>query len=330
MRPILNKQAVVVDGLKIAKRVLEQAGKRIDDVREKFDLSHEPRLSIIYAENQPDIESFLRQKKKSWEISGSKSSMAIDTIDLSQIKIDRKHDIENLIKGMNSDARTTAVQLYLPLKTISSYDEIADILHSISPLKDVEGARPSKYLEILREPLENTDNLVLPSIYLAVYEVLKEYGVSTKGKRGLLIGQQFSSIYSLSGLFGKLGMIHSLWGMPFEDDFQAKHPHKYEELKHLLSESDVIISGFGRSGFIPEDCVKKGSTIIDLAINFDPKTGKIGGDFVSQNLLEKVNLITPVPKGIGPITTAMVFRNLALLYENQANLKFANRNKVFI
>ena len=135
---------------------------------------------------------------------------------------------------------------------------------------------------------------------LAVLEIINHYKIDTN-KNILLIGY--------SDLIGK----------PLNTYFKEKNivcticNSKTENLKEHTLKADIIITAVGRKNLITEDMIKNNTVIIDCGIV--KINGKIYGDIDFNNVKGKCKLITPVPNGVGPITTAMVINNLLLLYK---------------
>lgn len=88
----------------------------------------------------------------------------------------------------------------------------------------------------------------------------------------------------------------------------------------MTRQADILISAAGRRGLITADMVKEGAVVIDVAMNRDPDTGKFTGDVCFDEVKDKVSHISPVPGGVGPMTRAMLMRNVLTLAKNHMGL----------
>lgn len=181
------------------------------------------------------------------------------------------HSIENL--------ETDGVVVQLPLP--EHIDEVA-VLASIPKEKDVDVLNGGEF----DAPVSG-----------AVFEILNSCEVELSGKSIVVVGE---------GKLVGLPVIDSLKKRGL--DFTAVSIETPEEEKlNLIKEADVIISGAGDPHFIKEDMIKKRVVIIDAGTS--EKAGKLEGD-VDPACVNKASLITPVPGGVGPVTVAILFKNL--------------------
>jgi methylenetetrahydrofolate dehydrogenase (NADP+)/methenyltetrahydrofolate cyclohydrolase len=81
----------------------------------------------------------------------------------------------------------------------------------------------------------------------------------------------------------------------------------------MTRQADILIVAAGHPGLITPDMVKTGAAVIDVAMNRDPATGAFTGDVCFDSVKEKASYITPVPGGVGPMTRAMLMRNVLTL-----------------
>ena len=83
-----------------------------------------------------------------------------------------------------------------------------------------------------------------------------------------------------------------------------------ETVAELSVQGDVLISAAGKIKLVTAGMIKSGAVVIDVGTNVDLDTGKLVGDVDFDNVKDKVSLITPVPGGVGPMTVAMLMKNL--------------------
>ncbi len=188
-----------------------------------------------------------------------------------------KKELSDLIDELNCDDSVTGIMVELPLPSYLNKRETLDLINAN---KDVDGLVNKK---------------IMPCTALAVLEVLHRYNINTNSKMTLV---------GYSDLIGK----------PLFSYFDKKPTvcnSKTIDLKANTKDADIIITGVGIKNLIKEDMVKENSVIIDCGI---VKEDRLYGDVDFESVKDKCFLITPVPNGIGPITTVMVIHNLIELY----------------
>ena len=130
----------------------------------------------------------------------------------------------------------------------------------------------------------------------AVMAILKHYKIEMNGKRVVVIGR--------SNVIGKPVSI-----MLLKENATVTICHSHtKDLTSLTREADVLVAAVGRPGYVTADMVKEGAVVIDVGIN--RVNGKTVGDVDYDNVSEKAGCITPVPGGVGSVTTAMVIENI--------------------
>ena len=90
-----------------------------------------------------------------------------------------------------------------------------------------------------------------------------------------------------------------------------------KNLPEITKQADILVAAIGKPCFVTEDMVKPGAVVIDVGIN-RMDDGKLKGDVDFENVSPKVNYITPVPGGVGPMTIAMLMTNLVKAAKNQS------------
>ena len=187
------------------------------------------------------------------------------------------------------------VQLPLP-----SHLEEDVIINAIDPKKDVDG------LTILNQgKLLNGMETVIPATPKGVMTLLQKYFIEIAGKNALVIGR--------SNLVGK-----PLALLLMQKNATVTIAHsKTTNLKEIARKADILVAAVGKPKFITADMVKKDAVVVDVGIN--RLEGKIVGDVNFQEVKEVASYITPVPKGIGPMTIASLLENILVCYKMQIN-----------
>ncbi|MDX1535449.1 MAG: bifunctional 5,10-methylenetetrahydrofolate dehydrogenase/5,10-methenyltetrahydrofolate cyclohydrolase, partial [Candidatus Spechtbacterales bacterium] len=179
------------------------------------------------------------------------------------------------------------VQLPLPKEINTDY-----VLNTIKKEKDIDRLSKKSLGEI-----EQNTNSPLPPTVAGIMMLLDEYKIKTKGKHVVIVGHGRLVGRPISKVLKNKGATISI-----VDEFTPE-----ETKRTLLKSADMVVSGVGKANLITKDMLKEGVVAIDAGISI--KDGKLTGD-IAENVKEVASYYTPVPGGIGPMTVAMLFRNL--------------------
>jgi len=208
-----------------------------------------------------------------------------------------KEDFSGEIKKINRDKDINGYIVLLPLPP---YILPETVFEQISPDKDAEGVTPYNLGKILLgEPV------VIPPTPLAVLEIFEKYKISVRSKNVVIIGRSKEV------------------GMPLANLLISKKKYgnatvtvchsKTKEIKKITKRADILIVSIGKPLFVKRDWIKRGAVVIDVGINLHK--GKIVGDVDLQDVKDKASAITPVPGGVGVITSHLILKNLIKIYE---------------
>lgn len=203
---------------------------------------------------------------------------------------------ERLIEELNDDASVTGVILQLPVP--KGFDA-KSLTSRIAPRKDAEGMHPCNLGRILLGSYR-----VGPCTAMAVMELLDSAKIDLYGKEAVVVGH--SEIVGkplalmLLSRFATTTVCHIATG---ERDALPGH----------VGRAEVLIVAVGKPGVVRGEWVKPGAIVIDVGIN--SVDGRVVGDVEFEPAREKASFITPVPGGVGPLTTAMLMRNVLELYK---------------
>ena len=190
---------------------------------------------------------------------------------------------------LNEDKRIDGILLMRPLPP--QLNE-GFIISCIDSEKDVDGISPVNAAGLYL----GTDSFA-PCTAQAVMELLKFYGISVAGRNVTVIGR--------SNVVGK-----PLSMMLLKEDATVTVCHsRTRELEKITKKADILISAIGSPKAITSDHIKKGAIVIDVGINMD-KDGKLCGDVDMEDCSLRASAITPVPGGIGAVTTAVLAKHL--------------------
>ncbi|HPF08813.1 MAG TPA: bifunctional 5,10-methylenetetrahydrofolate dehydrogenase/5,10-methenyltetrahydrofolate cyclohydrolase [Candidatus Cloacimonadota bacterium] len=206
-----------------------------------------------------------------------------------------EQDLLQVIGKANLDPQIHGIMIQKPLpKRIND----TSINLSINPAKDLDALHPVNLGKILME----TDGFV-PCTPLAVYYTMKYYGIEATGKKLVILGR--------SNVVGKPLANMMLW-KKVNATLTVCHS-RTANLAQICRDADILISAIGIANFVSEDMVKEKSILLDVGINeiTDAEGNSIYvGDIDYNACYEKALAITPVPGGIGRITTSLLFLNL--------------------
>lgn len=277
--------ATILDGISIREQIAEQLNKKVQD----FGLH--PSLVIIQVGDNPESNSYIRQKKAFAE----KAGIAIDhrryPVDVTQA------DLLETIEMLNADPATHGILIQLPLPAHLNKDEL---IEAISPIKDSDGLH-SKNVTALWS--ESTDGHIAATAK-AVMTLCDAYSIQLEGKHVVVIGQ--------STLVGKpiaMSMLKRKATVTVCNRFT-------KDLKPYTTTADVIIVAAGKPKLITKDHVKPGQVVIDVGITVQKEEidgkryKKLYGDVDFDEVKEIVHAISPVPGGVGPLTVASLFENV--------------------
>jgi methylenetetrahydrofolate dehydrogenase (NADP+)/methenyltetrahydrofolate cyclohydrolase len=195
------------------------------------------------------------------------------------------------------------VQLPLP-KHIS--DE--KVINAISPEKDVDGFHPIS----IGRMVQGLSSFI-PATPHGIMLLLEHYKIDTKGMHAVVVGR--------SNIVGRpISILLSSNTNPGNCTVTIGHSHT-RNLKEICLQGDIIVAALGKPGFVTADMVKDGAIIIDVGITRVPDASKksgfaIKGDVDFASVSPKCSYITPVPKGVGPMTIAALMKNTFKACEN--------------
>ena len=291
----------LIDGKKVAEDIRAELKIEIENLKEKNDKV--PGLVAILVGEDPASQIYVKMKSKACSEVGIKSKIENRDADISE------DELLDLVESYNQNDEYHGILVQLPLP--DHIDE-SKVLETVSPAKDVDGFHP-----INMGKLVVGKDTFFPSTPNGIFELLKRYDIETKGKHVVVVGR--------SNIVGK----------PIANMMVQKKEHANSivtichsaasDLKHYTQDADILIAAIGRAKFITAEMVKDGAVVIDVGINrvedSSAKKGyRIVGDVDFENVSKKVSYITPVPKGVGPMTIAMLLKNTFKAFKNLEKL----------
>ena len=275
--------AVRIDGKALAAKVKAQVAEAAKSLR------RQPGLAVILVGNDPASRVYVNGKERDCAECGFRSFEHALPEETTQA------ELLALIGQLNRDPDVDGILCQLPLPAHLNEEAV---LNAIAPDKDVDCFHPYNVGR-----LTAGDPVFLPCTPAGVMEMLGEYGISPAGKRCVVLGR--------SNIVGK-----PMATLLLQQDGTVTICHsKTPDLADITREADILVSAVGRMGLITADMVKEGAVVIDVAMNRNA-AGKLCGDVDYAAVEPKAAYITPVPGGVGPMTRAMLMRNILTAARN--------------
>lgn len=271
--------AQLLDGKAVAKVLKEEIRVEIAQWKDK---GVQPKLAVILVGDDPASVVYARSKQRVCEGIGMAFELFTMPGDTPEADILEKIDV------LNKDKAVHGIMIELPLpKGISKNNVMA----AVRPDKDVDGVHP-----INRGYILSGQDGLFPATPLSCIELLLRSGIKIAGKHVVLVGR--------GETVGK-----PLVFLILKHDATVTICHsKTPDLGAFTRQADILIAAVGRAKMIKKDMVKPGAIVVDAGINEIP--GGICGDVDFEAVQEVASLISPVPGGVGSLTTALVMRNV--------------------
>ncbi|HDR6260986.1 TPA: bifunctional methylenetetrahydrofolate dehydrogenase/methenyltetrahydrofolate cyclohydrolase FolD [Bacillus cereus] len=271
--------AVIIKGNEVAEKKRAQLTEEVVKLKEQGIV---PGLAVILVGEDPASRSYVKGKEKGCEQVGIYSEL----IELPETITEERLLAE--IDRLNGDDRINGILVQLPLP---KHIEEKAIIERISPEKDVDGFHPISVGRMM-----TGQDTFLPCTPHGIVELVKETNLDIFGKHVVVIGR--------SNIVGKpVGQLF------LNENATVTYCHsKTQNMKELSKLADILIVAVGRPKMITADYIKEGAVVIDVGVN-RLETGKLCGDVDFDNVLDVAGYITPVPKGVGPMTITMLLHN---------------------
>lgn len=275
---------VVIDGKGLSERIINNLK----------DTNISATLAVILVGNNPASEIYVRNKEKSCEKAGIVSKLFKYDEDIQEKELLEK------ICQLNNDDTIDAILVQLPLPDHIDENKITK---AILPEKDVDGFTPVN-IGLLASGLKP---YAYPCTPKGIMTILKEYNINPDGKHAVVVGR--------SNIVGKP---LSIMLLNANATVTTCHSHT-KNLKDITKTADILVAAVGKPKFITAEMVKEGAVVIDVGIS--RIDGKLCGDVDFENVSGKTSFITPVPKGVGPMTIASLMENTVELYKNRQKIR---------
>lgn len=255
----------------------------------------QPKLAILRVGAKPNDLSYEKGALKKCETIG----ITAEVTELPDGTTQEQY-IETLEK-LNNDSSVHGILTFRPLPEGIDEEVIKNV---ISPEKDVDCFSPMNTAKLM----EGDKTGFPPCTPTAVVEILKHYNVPLKGAnvvvlgRSMVVGKPVSML--LLGENATVTICHS----------------KTKDLPKICANADVLVAGVGRARMVTSEYVKEGAVVIDVGINAKPEGGGICGDVDTDDVVGKASMVTPVPAGVGSVTTSILAKHVIKACKQQSNM----------
>lgn len=290
----------LLDGKKLSEEIQKELAEKV--VQLKSAGRKVPHLAAVLVGHDGASETYVASKVKTCEKVGFQSSLFRyeDTV--------TEKELLELVARLNADKETDGILVQLPLP---KHIDVEKVTEAISPEKDVDGFHPVN----IGRMVKNLPCHIAATPY-GIMLLLERYKVETAGKHCVVIGR--------SDIVGKpMSILMSRNGTPGNCTVTLCHS-KTKNINELCREADILIAALGKAEFVTADMVKDGAVVIDVGItrvaDSTKKSGyRLLGDVHFESVAPKCSFITPVPRGVGPMTIAALMMNTLRSAEGKYN-----------
>lgn len=271
----------ILKGAEVSAKIKEQAQQMLLTLK-----GNVPKLAIVRVGERPDDMSYERGAVKKMENFGLRVQSYVFPEDITD------SDFKSEFEKINQDEDVTGILLLRPLpKQIVE----ADIEKMIDPAKDLDGISPSNIAKIFA----GDDTGFAPCTAEAVIEVLKANDISLAGKRVTIVGRSMVVGRPLSMLMLK------------ENATVTICHTRTKDLPGTCRNAEILVAAAGRARMFNGQYVGQDAVVVDVGINVD-ENGKLCGDVDLGSIEDLSSKATPVPGGVGAVTTAVLAKHLLL------------------
>lgn len=269
----------VIDGKEMAKELKAEMKTEVEQLKKTGKIPH---LTVVIIGDDPASLSYVRGKKKASEETGISS----DIIHLPQTISEQ--ELLQTIEKLNQDNKVHGILVQLPLPDHIKEQHVIEAIH---PSKDVDGFHPINIGKMM-----TGEDTFLPCTPFGIITMLKRKNIQIEGKHAVIIGR--------SNIVGK-----PVGQLLLNENATVTYCHsRTADIKSFTQSADILIVAIGREHAISKDDIQTGAVVIDVGIN-RMDNGKLTGDVNFDEAREKAAYITPVPRGVGPMTITMLLKN---------------------
>ena len=271
----------IIKGKPVADAITAELVKDVEVLKSK---GIEPKLKIVRVGAREDDLAYERGALSRMEKCGIKAEVLELPVDICQA------DFVKELKAVNDDPSVHGILLFRPLPKQLDMEEIKFV---VDPVKDIDCMNPLNAEKIF----EGDKTGYPPCTSQACIEILDHYGIDMKGKRAAVIGRSMVVGKPLAMLLldknATVTICHS----------------RTNDLPGVCRQAEVVIAAVGRAEMVTGDFISEGAVVIDVGINVNAE-GKLCGDVKFDECVDKASMITPVPAGVGSVTTSVLAKHV--------------------
>ena len=272
--------ANIIDGKLLASKIMKKLKEEVNSLKQEEIC---PKLAVIRVGNDKASEVYVRNKSKACNEVGIEFEEFILKEDITM------QQLLAIIEKLNNRKDIHGILLQSP---IPKHLDIRKAFNTINCQKDVDGFNPINIGKLMI----GEDTFISCTPY-GVIKMLEDNNIKIEGKNAVVIGR--------SNIVGK-----PLAQCLLNKDATVTVCHsKTQNLEEITRQADILLVAIGKPEFVTAKMVKEGATVIDIGINRNEE-GKLVGDVKFDEVSQKVQYISPVPGGVGPMTIAMLLNNV--------------------
>ena len=282
--------AKILDGAALAQEVRAEVAAGVAELRQKHGVT--PGLAAVLVGSDPASAIYVRNKGRACDEAGIFSQIFHLAEETTQA------ELLDLVERLNEDSRFHGILVQLPLPP--QIEETA-IIEALAPAKDVDGLHPFNLGKLLQGVPD-----FIPATPAGIQQLLLRNGYDPAGKRVVVCGR--------SNIVGK-PLANLLLQRREGSNATVTITHtRTANLAEITRQADILVAAMGQPRAVTADMVQEGAVVIDVGVNRVEDSGRrrgyrLEGDVDFAPVSAKVEAITPVPGGVGPMTIAMLLVN---------------------
>lgn len=279
----------IIDGVEVASKLKQDIILKKEYIHEKL------KLILIQVGEDYASQQYLKSIENNCKEFGIEFELIKLNENISQFKL------ETLVRNVGTLSEHCSVMIHTPLPKHINTDQL---YNCILPSRDVDCVNPVNVINIFDT---SRQAYILPCTVSGVMSIIDYYNIELEGKKVVVLGRSMTVGKPLSAVIEKRNATVTVC--------HSKTP--YRILKNELKSADIIISATGKAKFIKENMIGVDQILIDVGINYED--GKICGDFDFPNVIGRCKLITPVPFGVGTVTSTNLIGNIINNYMDKGD-----------
>ncbi|MEL0200892.1 MAG: bifunctional methylenetetrahydrofolate dehydrogenase/methenyltetrahydrofolate cyclohydrolase [Aquiluna sp.] len=276
--------AIALDGLATAAQIKKELTAEVEELRKQ---GKRPGLGTLLVGDDPGSHSYVGGKHRDC------AEVGIESIRIDLPATATEADVQAAIADLNSSDDVTGYIVQLPLPYGMGANQMLEL---IDPKKDADGLHPENLGKLVMNSSGKFES-PLPCTPAGIVELLRRYEVPTRGRevavlgRGLTVGRPLGLLLTTRGVDATPTLLHSA----------------SEDIPAAIKRADIVVAAIGSPHFVKPEWVKSGAAVLDVGIS--RVEGKLVGD-VDPGVSQVAGHLSPNPGGVGPMTRAMLLKNV--------------------